>query len=284
VLVAAALLAASPALADEAPRIVIDVVPVDSMDVVTDSLRLQLTVTNPGAQKVVVSGEKISVPRALRVGSRSESYRVELGDLEARQTKLAEVTLPGAGAESLVDLVTFQHGSYDLVLTYEVSDHGGNALYQAHQTIPVRPLGAWWAAAAGGVCGVLLHVLFRVLWAWRQRIADDPPTVATNLTNPQPPPAQHGSAAPPPAPAPVVRLTSRVRHELRLAPVSILIGTITVCIAIWLFRFTSTQAPSLPVIIEVKDFYGGGLVGLLFEPVTGWLAGLIGVAPSSSKP
>jgi len=54
--------------------------------------------------------------------------------------------------------------------------------------------------------------------------------------------------------------------------ISLLLGWLVVLIAVFLFRFTATEIPQSPIAIQIKDFYGGIVIGACFEPLARYFA------------
>lgn len=66
-------------------------------------------------------------------------------------------------------------------------------------------------------------------------------------------------------------LSKDKKINLKKEFIKLCLGTIIIPIIIIVMRYTSVELPSLPLAINVKDYYGGLIIGLLYKPLVAWI-------------
>jgi len=212
-----------------------------TMVTVTDPISATLLVRNASCSHLTVLSTTIELPEALTAGSRRGELPVAHGtfDLDPNGSKELKIRAAGVGLGAAWQLLFYRHQKYrgTIRLRYEVVGEANRPEHVLELPFFLNPLSTWWAVAVGGILGVILVMGFRWLWG-KYRAATAP-------------------VAHPP-------------HWLTLG-----VGSLVVLLAVFLFRLTAMEMPELPITFHVKDFYGGVLIGLAFEPLANWFSELV---------
>lgn len=215
-----------------------------TFDQVTDSFRVEVVIRNESDSVVSIEMVQLLVPDDFIAGGRKSRYEETVVGPDMEQNETRVI-------EFQVPAVNWRNtGTYffrakprQIVVRVKYVDQQGQQIKRAPLT--VDPLGSLWAVIIGGFGGVLLIVFYRYVRAMLKR------TTA---------------------------------YQSGFHPVMLVVfGFLTVLIAVFVFRFSSAEATGLPLAVSVRDFYGGIILGVIFEPLSIWVSGLAGAAQVRSK-
>lgn len=213
-------------------------------EVATDELRVRFAVYNPGDDTVVVVPE-LEVPRTIVAGSRTNNTTIEEGvaivrgpsfDLEGRERLEKELALEALGVSESIQLLFLRNRPADIRIRINYQRNPGETEHEHPTAVrAVSPQGPLVGVIVGSVLGVTAAIVFVV----------------------------------------ILGLTHGVRPSGEAIVLRWLLGVVTVSISAAILRYSSVQLPQLPISINVKDYIGGFLLGLVFHPLVGWLSRLI---------
>jgi hypothetical protein len=215
------------------------------MDAVTDELVVHCQVVNKFSDTIVVT-PILEVPDAIIVGARAtkvqhdnESTAIvkESFDLGSGESQDVTFELPPLGWRDALGLLFYRYGARELRfrVRYQITPPVVEH-YQPQALTVITPQAPLLGVGIGLLLGVLVTVAFVIV---HRRVKGLP------------------------------------AMGLREAGANALLGSITVVMAAVLFRYASVSLPQLPLSVSVRDFIGGIMLGVFFQPLVDWFAKLV---------
>jgi hypothetical protein len=221
-----------------------------TMEVVTEPVRLSFLISNQTDKFIDVNNVEVMLPASFGQTDLTMDCDRDALDLSPKESARIECNAPPVHLAQKPSLLFFRHRDNDkaeVKLLYQIREPG-QAQRSASGTVSLAPLGPWLGVLLGGIFGVIVSILFPLVYEKARNI----PKVGADR-----------------------------------APwwANLLLGLLVISIASLLFRYTSVKAPDLPIAVEVRDYIGGFALGLIFQPLANWLGKIIiPPAASAAKP
>lgn len=224
-----------------------------SMDAVTDELVIRARITNKGTDAIVVT-PTLEVPDDIILGPRTSQVSIlndtvtltkDSFDVNGGESHEVVFKLAALGWRDAMRKLLFRYGEREVHLRvkYEITP-GTVEHVQPTATESIRPQAPMLGVAVGALMGVIVTVGFVVVY----RAVKQQPRMA------------FGEAL-----------------------LNVLLGSIAVVIAAVLFRYASVSLPQLPISVSVRDYIGGIVLGVLFQPLVDWFAKLVQVDTGAKR-
>jgi hypothetical protein len=166
------------------------------------------------------------------------SHLTALGGLD----RVQYFHVPALGPKATLRHLWFLSHEYTCTATVDYQTLNASRTISTEFTLtPAAPL---LGIIVGGLIGVAVSISFRALYGrWK-----------------------------PPNPAPAAAaFTDRLLRVM----VAFGMGAVVVAIIVFIFSFDQDLAKKSPVALQVRDWRGGFVLGLFFEPIANWLSGLL---------
>jgi hypothetical protein len=198
---------------------------------VDNEIRIPISYVNKSNTAVSVSKVDVRLPKQMDFHSRVKNPILGPFSVEPNETEEKEIIIPEIPFPENRSFLLTPYKQRNITIISTTMDENENSS-QIKSSVVVDAFSPLWITIVGGIFGVLLNIGLRFLFRKYKRVViADDPPIWATIS----------------------------------------MGFVITMLAIIVFRFTATEAPRLPLALEVKDFYGGIVLGLIFRQTADWI-------------